>query len=401
MEPDSSSIIDPDFVNSTRLVYQAGVDFESKPVVVFCASSLPPPSKVDHDLLLEMILRKLDEFVENDYTCVMFVGGNIHRPSWPWLLRAYRQLGRKYKKNLKNLYVVHPSLWVRLLMDMMNKIISPKFARKVTWIKTLSELANFVPLSNMTIPAAVYDHNRKFETEVVFNSSGRGLVSEVDSRVFGLPLSGLMGENGENGLPAVVIQCMEFVLANGQEEEGVFRRSPSSVLLKEAKKLFDEEKTVDLETYGVHVAAVLLKVFTRELPEPVFPASLYSVIEQMTQNGDQDKVMVDYLAEELVPRLSIPTQLLLHYICSSLNTFVGHSRFTRMTSQNLAVVWAPNLLRSGNPVLDVTLCSAGNGPTVGNAFRLAIEYPEAFFRNVTQTQQNQSPPPKPPRVQSS
>lgn len=70
-----------------------------------------------------MILRKLDEFVENDYTCVMFVGGSIHRPSWNWLLRAYRQLGRKYKKNLKNLYVVHPSMWVRLLMDMMNKII--------------------------------------------------------------------------------------------------------------------------------------------------------------------------------------------------------------------------------------------------------------------------------------
>lgn len=160
------------------------------------------------------------------------------------------------------------------------------------------------------------------------------------------------------------------------------------------------EKSVDLETYGVHVAAVILKVFTRELPEPVFPASLYAVVERMTQNGDQDEVVVGYLAEELVPRLSVPTQVFLHYLCTSLHTFAGYSRFTRMTSQNLAVVWAPNLLRSGNPVLDVTLCSAGGGPTVGNAFRLAIEYPDVFFR-LASLPKNQSPPPKPPRIRGS
>ncbi|KAI0244353.1 hypothetical protein L0F63_004124, partial [Massospora cicadina] len=311
----------------------------------------------------------------------MFVGGTIHRPGWPWLLRAYRRLGRKYKKNLKNLYVVHPSLWVRLLMDMMNKIISPKFARKVTWVKTLSELASFVPLSSMTIPEAVFEHNRKFEVEVALSSMGQRPVSGAVPRIFGSKLSDLMGEKGEKGLPLVVIQCMEFVLANGQEEEGVFRRSPSSMPLKEAKKLFDEEKSVDLEKYGVHVAAVLLKVFTRELAEPIFISSLYGVIERMMQNGEQDEQVVGFLAEELVPKLSPPAQLLLHYICFSLHTFVGYSRFTRMTAQNLAVVWAPNLLRSGNPMLDVTLCSAGSGPTVGNAFRLAIEYPETFFRH--------------------
>lgn len=402
MSNGASNPVDVDFVNRTQLVYQAGVDYESKPVVVFCAASLPKPSDVDYDQLLDTILLKLDEFVENDYTCIMFVGGNVNRPGWTWLLRAYRQLGRKYKKNLKNLYVVHPAMWIRVIMDMMNKIISPKFSRKVTWIKTLSELAGFVPLANMTIPDAVFEHNRKVEYEVVMSppggpSSPQG--SNQNSRVFGKTLSNLMGENCENGLPLIVTQCMEYVLANGKEEEGIFRRSPLSAHLKEAKKMFDEEQSVDLDKYGVHVAAVLLKIFTRELAEPVFPSHLYSEVEKIGQLSSDDEI-VNFLAEKFIPQLLFPTQVFLKYICTSLHSIVDHVKYNKMTSYNLAVVWAPNLLRSGNPMLDVSLCAVSKGPTIGNVFCMAIDFPEKVFSHVPTDHKESSaiPPPKPPRA---
>jgi hypothetical protein len=38
----------------------------------------------------------LDEFVENDYTAVLFVGGAVHKPSWSWLFKAHGRLSRKY-----------------------------------------------------------------------------------------------------------------------------------------------------------------------------------------------------------------------------------------------------------------------------------------------------------------
>jgi len=404
MDNSSPSQVDVEFVNRTKLIYQAGVDFESKPVVVFCAISLPKPTDVDYDQLLDTILLKLDEFVENDYTCIMFVGGNVNRPSWTWLLRAYRQLGRKYKKNLKNLYVVHPAMWIRLLMDMMNKIISPKFSRKVTWVKTLSELAGFVPLANMTIPEAVFEYNRKLEYEVVMSppgAPGGRSSSTTDARIFGNSLNALMGENSEHDLPLVVTQCMEYVLEHGKEEEGIFRRSPLSAQLKEAKEKFDAAQPVNLDTYGVHVAAVLLKIFTRELYDPVFPLSLYSEIENIGELKTEDDI-VSFIANAIIPQLSLPAQTFLKYICTSLHTIVDNVKYNKMTAHNLAVVWAPNLVRSGNPMLDVTLCAVSKGPTVGSVFALAIEFPERVFSQVPTKQKgnNGPPPPKPPRVLS-
>ncbi|KAJ1960576.1 hypothetical protein GGI12_003726 [Dipsacomyces acuminosporus] len=139
------------YVNS-HVIFQAGVDFESKPMVVFCACNLPNPQMVDYDRLLNLIIFRLDEFVENDYTVVLFTSGAKHNPGWNWLTKAYRRLDRKYRKNVKSVYVVHPSMWSKLIFQIFGKIVSPKFFAKVTWVDTLSHLATLVPLSQINIP---------------------------------------------------------------------------------------------------------------------------------------------------------------------------------------------------------------------------------------------------------
>ncbi|CAG8444995.1 10292_t:CDS:2 [Diversispora eburnea] len=83
-----------DYVYS-KVIYQAGVDFESKPMVIICACNLPDPKEVDYNRILERILLKLDLFVESDYTVVLFAGGAKHNPGWSWMFRAYKSLGRK------------------------------------------------------------------------------------------------------------------------------------------------------------------------------------------------------------------------------------------------------------------------------------------------------------------
>ncbi|KAJ2071461.1 hypothetical protein GGI16_009164, partial [Coemansia sp. S142-1] len=57
------------YVN-TNIIFQAGVDFESRPMVVVSACGLPSPSDVDYERLLTLILFRLDQFVESDYTVV-------------------------------------------------------------------------------------------------------------------------------------------------------------------------------------------------------------------------------------------------------------------------------------------------------------------------------------------
>ncbi|KAJ1654885.1 hypothetical protein GGF38_004865 [Coemansia sp. RSA 25] len=111
-----------DYVNS-KVIFQAGVDFESRPMVVFSASGLPSPAKVDYDRLLNLIIFRLDQFVESDYTVVMLTSGAQHNPSWNWLTKAYRRLDRKYRKNVKRVYVVHPSTWSKVVFQIFGKIV--------------------------------------------------------------------------------------------------------------------------------------------------------------------------------------------------------------------------------------------------------------------------------------
>ncbi|KAI9294417.1 Rho GTPase activation protein [Neoconidiobolus thromboides FSU 785] len=348
---------------------------------------------MNYDQLLDLIMNKLDEFAENDYTLVLFVGGAKNKPSWTWLIRAYRRLGYKYKKNLKNLYIVHPAPWFQILFDIMNKIISPKFSRKVSWINTLSQLALSVPLTHMNIPNVIYEHNRKFEESVVIDPKNNNEM--ITRKLFSLPLSVVMGANGEKGIPLMVIQCMEYILKKGIDEEGVFRRSPSSLLLKEAKNAYDEERRVDLDDYGVHVAAVLLKVFIRELPEPLIPPTLYDAIKDMNPILNDEIKLKEYIKENIINRLNVQTQQLLQYLGYGLNKISKNQSSNKMTSNNLAIVWTPNLLKSGNPMLDVSLCST-NGATVGFFFKFIIDHFDELFSNANiRTASN--PPPVPPK----
>ena len=77
------------------------------------------------------------------------------------------------------------------------------------------------------------------------------------SSIFGVPLEDLMGYNGEKGgIPRVVKDTIQFLRDSGMylpqyarelynydsidmTEEGLFRRSPSSVMLRAAQDAYD------------------------------------------------------------------------------------------------------------------------------------------------------------------
>jgi len=76
--------------------------------------------------------------------------------------------------------------------------------------------------------------------------------------------------------------------------------------------------------------------------------------------------------------------VLLRYVCSLLHEISKHHEKNLMTPYNLAVVFAPNLVHSGKPKLDIQLCllnpddpNVGGG--VGLLMRLAIEHFDLMF----------------------
>ncbi|KAI8821089.1 Rho GTPase activation protein [Fimicolochytrium jonesii] len=360
-----------------QIIQEAGVDFESRPILAMYSCFFPDPRAANYDDLLKLLLQRLDEVVESDYVLVFFAAGSQYQPGWSFLYRAYSLLGRKYRKNLKSMFIVHPSLWPRLIIQGMGAVVSPKFARKLVWVYSLAQLGGSVPLKQLHVPEAVLAVDAK-------SSSGKVSMEKLPpdtSSVFGKPLEEIMGLNGEEGLPRVVTDCIEYIRKDGMNVEGIFRRSPASQQLQAAKRAYQTaESTYDLQASGdVHLACVLLKTFFRDLPNPVFSAAMYDTIRGI-QSLPTDSARLSYTKNTILPLLPRPTYLLLEATFALLHDIHANSSTNLMTSTNLTIVWAPNLVRSDNPIADFSMGAMGaQSGGAGNVIRICIERFEEVF----------------------
>ncbi|KAG4306255.1 hypothetical protein PORY_000243 [Pneumocystis oryctolagi] len=372
-----SNIDDHDMLSELvdRLIFSAGVDDEGRPLVILNASKFPDSKDVNYDVLLERMLFVMDTFVdENDYSVVLFAGGVRHRPSWNWLFQAYQSLGRKYRKYIKVLYIVHSTWWIREADDsQMHHLVSPKFARKIVYVSTLSELAKLVPFRQINVPPDVYIHNLKYESHITLPDT---MFSEGMPQMFGLSLSQVMGSEGENGLPKVVKDICAYIRDEALTVEGLFRRSPSSTLLKQVREAYDRGNPVTLSEYGPHLAAVLLKLYLRSLPEPLFTHNLYPLLRKISHQSSSTNI--SFIRNTLLPKLSTPAIMLLSSICLLLHDVSLHSKENLMHPRNLSICISPTLVRHPtDPFLDIQLCNLAGG--LGMLMVIAIESTHDVF----------------------
>ncbi|KAG0308325.1 hypothetical protein BGZ98_008307 [Dissophora globulifera] len=383
-----------------------GVDYESRPIVVICACYLPDPAAVDYDTILKVVLAQLEQFVENDYTVVLFSGGAVYRPGWKWLFKAYRSLNRRYKKNLKALYIVHPSTWPRIILGTMNALDvrdevsnhrffsenSPKFGAKVHYMDNLSQLARVVPLNQIRIPAAVYQHNLNFEDTITLPESGQ----DNETKVFGAPLERLMGLDGELGLPKFVQDCIANLTQNGLYVEGLFRRSPNSTMLKQVRSALDRGYPINLAEYDIHISAVIFKLYLRELPESIFPVSIYPRLLQQkrgvsndgNETDDKQQTVAEFIRSEVLSEVTHNNLVLMMEVFRLLKLVADRHESNKMTSSNLALVMSPNLVRHADVMQEIALSSVSSKDknsivdgalTLGTVVKVMIEsYDEIF-----------------------
>lgn len=77
------------------------------------------------------LMYTLDKFVEQDYSLVYFHYGltSKNKPTLSWLWQAYRAFDRKYKKNLKALYLVHPTGFIKVVWQLFRAVIRWNFMK--------------------------------------------------------------------------------------------------------------------------------------------------------------------------------------------------------------------------------------------------------------------------------
>lgn len=305
-----------------QIVEVAGDDKYGRKIIVFSACRMPPSHQLDHSKLLGYLKHTLDQYVESDYTLLYLHHGltSDNKPSLSWLRDAYREFDRKYKKNIKALYIVHPTMFIKTLLILFKPLISFKFGRKIFYVNYLSELSEHVKLEQLGIPRQVlkYDDFLK-STQKSPATAPKPMPPRppLPNQQFGVSLQHLREKNpNQEPIPIVLRETVAYLQAHGLP--------------------------VDFDQYNeLHLPAVILKTFLRELPEPLLTFDLYPHIVGFLDLDDDQRVEV---TQQVLQTLPEENYRVLHFLTAFLVQVSAHSYQNRMNNTNLAVVFGPNLL---------------------------------------------------------
>lgn len=214
-------------------------------------------------------------------------------------------------------------------------------------------------------PAFGYGHGGLLEPGAMAPEPG----AAAGGRTFGVELATLLaGVPPGRTVPLVVETMVQFLEEHGLESEGLFRVSGSVRAVERLRQAWEAEVMsngdggvtgADGDEGGdalevpeawrgqadVSSVAGLLKLFLRELPDGVVPASLLPSFLQAHRDSAGDEMRLAESLRLLLAQLPGENHALLRYLCSFLVRVAQHQEVNLMSPQNLGTVFGPNFFR--------------------------------------------------------
>ncbi|GFT03924.1 protein FAM13A [Nephila pilipes] len=164
-------------------------------------------------------------------------------------------------------------------------------------------------------------------------------------KTFGTPLEVLLQRfPSEHSVPFIITRLCQYILKTGLTQEGLFRISGNARSVERLKASFDRSGDAPLETEGdVSSAAALLKLFLRELPDPIIPLNMHCQFLDAVK--DKDKVESIACLIDLVEILPPINYHVLNYLFNFLRKVSDMEDQNRMSASSLGIVFGPNLFR--------------------------------------------------------
>ncbi|KAM4547012.1 rho GTPase-activating protein 32 isoform 1-T1 [Fundulus diaphanus] len=171
----------------------------------------------------------------------------------------------------------------------------------------------------------------------------RGILRE---RVFGCDLGEHLLNSGHD-VPQVLKSCTEFIEKHGVVD-GIYRLSGIASNIQKLRHEFDSEQipdlTKDVYIQDIHCVGSLCKLYFRELPNPLLTYQLYEKFSDAVSAATDEERLIKI--HDVIQQLPPPHYRTLEFLMRHLSHLAAFSYITNMHTKNLAIVWAPNLLRS-------------------------------------------------------
>uniref|UniRef100_A0A8D3BB75 BCR activator of RhoGEF and GTPase n=1 Tax=Scophthalmus maximus TaxID=52904 RepID=A0A8D3BB75_SCOMX len=209
--------------------------------------------------------------------------------------------------------------------------LDPQTLQGKDWQRTV------IPMNGIEVKLSVKFTSREF--------SLKRMPSRKPMGVFGIKIS-TVTKRERSKVPYIVRQCLEEIERRGMEEVGIYRVSGVATDIQALKTAFDtnnKDVSVMMSEMDVNAIAGTLKLYFRELPEPLFTDDLYP-------NFAGGITLSDSVAKEscmlnLLLSLPEPNLVTFLFLLDHLKRVAEKECINKMSLHNLATVFGPTLLR--------------------------------------------------------
>ncbi|XP_026806508.1 SLIT-ROBO Rho GTPase-activating protein 1-like isoform X2 [Rhopalosiphum maidis] len=146
-------------------------------------------------------------------------------------------------------------------------------------------------------------------------------------------------------IPLVIKSCIRVINLYGLHHQGIFRVSGSQVEINNFKDAFErgEDPLADMtDASDINSVAGVLKLYLRELREPLFPIIYFDQFMELAQLESRHKFVLKI--KELVQSFPNQVVVMLRYLFAFLNHLSEFSDENMMDVYNLAICFGPTLV---------------------------------------------------------
>lgn len=185
-----------------------------QPIILFIPKLALDANLGEENAVLRRVLlyfiKMTDQVVRESYKLVYCHSSVSVLQQRSLIYQYYQIIPRRYKKNLKSLFVINPQFGIRLFFEFTRVFISKKFYAKLRFCQDIASFQREVPVKDVSLPIQFI---RSEDTE-------KGLVADRSTGIGTL-------ENcycPEFGSPYFLFRCVSFLRSEGRIlKEGLFR----------------------------------------------------------------------------------------------------------------------------------------------------------------------------------
>ncbi|EJF59372.1 GTPase activating protein [Dichomitus squalens LYAD-421 SS1] len=206
-------------------------------------------------------------------------------------------------------------------------------------------------------------------------------LSDKGRPTFGVHLAEQMARDDVD-VPPILTKCCEHIEKYGLDQQGIYRVGGTHRIVQKLKERLDRDlDSVNLEVdeWSTDISNVtsVLKLWLRELPDPLFTASQHADFMEAARNENERARHIRL--HERVNGLPDPNYSTLKYLMGHLHKVVQHEAQNQMSVQNLAIVFGPTLFGQVQPGLNGAMNGMADASLQNKAVETILEHYTDIF----------------------